>query len=141
MSHMPSVLLQKSGVELRAFLQTLFMRLHRLLCSSQSMPIYKVSMEESRWGAVCPGTFLQVLMIRVKCSLFEEARQRRALLNALAALRSRSRISQSAIAKRIKTSQPAIARLEAGTVDPRLSTLQRYAASVGKRIEWTLVDA
>jgi predicted transcriptional regulator len=74
-------------------------------------------------------------------SLMEEARQRRALLNALATVRSRSRISQNTIAKRIKTSQPAIARLETGTVDPRLSTLQRYAASVGKRIEWTLVDA
>src|SRR2546428_9578561 len=58
-------------------------------------------------------------------SLMEEARQRRALLDALAAVRSRSQLSQSAIAKRIKTSQPAIARLEAGTVDPRLSTLQR----------------
>jgi DNA-binding XRE family transcriptional regulator len=74
-------------------------------------------------------------------SLMEEARQRRALLTALATMRSRSHISQSAIAKRIRTSQPAIARLEAGIVDPRLSTLQRYAASVGKRIEWTLVDA
>ena len=74
-------------------------------------------------------------------SLLEEARQRRALLDALANIRSRSRISQSAIAKRIRTSQPAIARLEAGIVDPRLSTLQRYAASVGKRIQWTLVDA
>ena len=31
--------------------------------------------------------------------------------------------------------------VEAGIVDPRLSTLQRYAASVGKRVEWTLVDA
>jgi phage-related protein/DNA-binding XRE family transcriptional regulator len=74
-------------------------------------------------------------------SLMEEARQRRQLLEALAAIRSRSRISQSAIAKRIKTSQSAIARLEAGIVDPRLSTVQRYAASVGKRIQWTLVDA
>ncbi len=74
-------------------------------------------------------------------SLLEEARQRRALLNALADVRNSSRISQSVIAKRIKTSQPAIARLEAGTIDPRLSTLQRYAASVGKRIQWTIVDA
>jgi DNA-binding XRE family transcriptional regulator len=74
-------------------------------------------------------------------SLMEEACQRRALLNALAAIRSHSRISQSAIAKRIRTSQPAIARLEAGIVDPRLSTSQRYAASVGKRIQWTLVGA
>jgi DNA-binding XRE family transcriptional regulator len=74
-------------------------------------------------------------------SLIEEAHQRRALLEALTAIRSRSRISQSSIAKRIHTSQSAIARLEAGTVDPRLSTIQRYAASVGKRIQWTLVDA
>jgi len=74
-------------------------------------------------------------------TLMEEARQRRALLSHLAAIRSRSKISQKTIAKRIKTSQPAIARLEAGIVNPRLSTLQRYAASVGKRIEWTLVDA
>ena len=74
-------------------------------------------------------------------SLLEEARQRRALLSALAAIRSRSRISQETVAKRIKTSQSAIARLEAGSVDPRLSTLQRYAASVGKRVKWTVVDA
>jgi DNA-binding XRE family transcriptional regulator len=74
-------------------------------------------------------------------SLMEEARQRRALLNDLVDIRSRSRISQKTVAKRIKTSQSAIARLEAGSVDPRLSTLQRYAASVGKRVKWTLVDA
>lgn len=74
-------------------------------------------------------------------SLMEEAHQRRALLNKLAAVRISARISQQAVAKRIKTSQPAIARLEAGDVDPRLSTLQRYAASLGKRVEWILVDA
>lgn len=74
-------------------------------------------------------------------ALMEEARQRRLLLSNLAAARSRSKISQKALAKRIKTSQPAIARLEAGDVDPRLSTIQRYAASVGKRIEWRIVDA
>ena len=74
-------------------------------------------------------------------SLIEEARQRRALLEALTTIRAHSRISQSALAKRIHTSQSAIARLEAGIVDPRLSTIQRYAASVGKRIQWTLVDA
>jgi DNA-binding XRE family transcriptional regulator len=74
-------------------------------------------------------------------SLMEEARERRILLQKLAAMRVRARISQQTVAKRVKTSQPAIARLEAGIVDPRLSTLQRYAASIGKRVEWTLVDA
>ncbi|MBV9230194.1 MAG: XRE family transcriptional regulator [Chloroflexi bacterium] len=70
----------------------------------------------------------------------EEARQRRALLSNLAAIRARAHISQQTIARRLRTSQPAIARLEAGAVDPRLSTVQRYAASVGKRVEWILVD-
>jgi len=73
-------------------------------------------------------------------SLMEEARQRRLLMNSLAAIRVAAHISQQTVAKRIKTSQPAIARLETGDIDPRLSTLQRYAASLGKRVEWTLVD-
>ncbi len=74
-------------------------------------------------------------------SLMEEARQRRILLKSLAALRVHARISQQTVARRVRTSQPAIARLEAGVIDPRLSTIQRYAASIGKRVEWTLVDA
>ena len=42
----------------------------RSCLSSKRTLIYKVSMEEARWGAVCPDTFLLVLMIHVKCSLF-----------------------------------------------------------------------
>src|SRR5258708_28478881 len=72
-------------------------------------------------------------------SLLEEARQRRALLSALAAIRSRSRISQSALAKRIKTSQPAIARLEADTVVPPLSPFQPSAPRVRNRTHATPV--
>ncbi len=33
-----------------------------------TIPIYKVSMEEARWGAVCPDTFAPVLMSEGKCS-------------------------------------------------------------------------
>ncbi len=73
--------------------------------------------------------------------LMEEAQQRRTLLHNLATLRAHARISKKTIAKRIKTSQSAIARLEAGSDDPHLSTIQRYAASIGKRIEWRFVDA
>jgi DNA-binding XRE family transcriptional regulator len=73
--------------------------------------------------------------------LMEEARQRLALLHDLATLRVRAHISRKTIAKRIKTSPSAIADLEAGNVNPHLSTVQRYAASVGKRLEWRLVDA
>ena len=36
------------------------------------------------------------------------------------------------------TSQSAVARLETGEVDIRLSTLERYAAAVGNVIDWHL---
>jgi DNA-binding XRE family transcriptional regulator len=74
-------------------------------------------------------------------ALMEEAHQRRRLINDLVTLREQTHLSQKAMAQRINTSQPAIARLETGAVDPRLSTIQRYAAGIGKRIAWILVDA
>jgi transcriptional regulator with XRE-family HTH domain len=36
------------------------------------------------------------------------------------------------------TSQSAVARLESGESDLRLSTLERYAAAVGQRLDWRL---
>jgi predicted transcriptional regulator len=38
------------------------------------------------------------------------------------------------------TSERAVARLEAGATDPHLSTVARFAAAIGKRVEWRLVD-
>jgi len=40
-------------------------------------------------------------------------------------------LSQTVVASRMGTSQSAVARLEAGRSDPRLSTLARYAAALG----------
>jgi transcriptional regulator with XRE-family HTH domain len=36
------------------------------------------------------------------------------------------------------TSQSAVARLESGDADIRLSTLERYAAALDRRLDWTL---
>lgn len=36
------------------------------------------------------------------------------------------------------TSQSAVARLESGTADARLTTLERYAAAVGRHLDWRL---
>jgi DNA-binding XRE family transcriptional regulator len=72
--------------------------------------------------------------------LMEEVRQRHALLLDLAALRARAGISQKTLAKRLKMSRSALADLEEASVDAYLSTVQRYAASIGKRLEWRLVD-
>lgn len=64
--------------------------------------------------------------------------RRRALVAELVAQRRAAALSQEAVAERMGTSQPAIARLEAGEVDARLSTVQRYAAAVGRRLELRL---
>ena len=55
--------------------------------------------------------------------------------------RKRQRITQKILAARMDTKQSTLARMEQGKRNPRLSTLQRYAASLGKRLTWQLVDA
>jgi DNA-binding XRE family transcriptional regulator len=64
----------------------------------------------------------------------EDDEQRRALVAGLVAHRRAAGLSQGEVAERMGTSQPAVARLEAGQVDARMSTVQRYAAAVGARI-------
>src|SRR6266699_5631753 len=67
-------------------------------------------------------------------------RQRRSLVQELAAQRQSAGLSQTEIAARMGTSQSAVARLEAGEADVRASTLERYAAAVGSEITWQLGD-
>jgi predicted transcriptional regulator len=63
------------------------------------------------------------------------AARRQEVLAELAARRRAAGLSQADVADRMGTSQPAVARLEAGAVDARLSTLERYAAAIGERLE------
>lgn len=64
----------------------------------------------------------------------EMTEQRRQLILQLAERRRSSGLSQTQVAAYMGTSQSAVARLEAGEVDMRASTLERYAAAVGARI-------
>lgn len=73
--------------------------------------------------------------------MVQAALDRRRLLQALAAERERQHIPQLTVARSMKTSQPAVARIESGEVDVRLSTIERYAAAVGKRIQYELAPA
>jgi transcriptional regulator with XRE-family HTH domain len=68
----------------------------------------------------------------------EMAARRRRLVNDLAAQRQAAGLSQTEIAARMRTSQSAVARLEAGAADIRMSTLERYAAAIGAQISWQL---
>ena len=56
------------------------------------------------------------------------------LAAALIEARAEADISQAEIAKRMHTSQPAVARLEGGHGNPSLKTLRRYAAATGTRL-------
>ena len=47
-------------------------------------------------------------------------------------------LSQTEVAARMGTSQSAVARLEAGAGDIRLSTLERYAAALDQVLNWQL---
>ena len=70
--------------------------------------------------------------------LLEAARERRALMKALAERRRTLRLSQTQVAASMGTSQSVVARLESGEVDARLSTVDRFAEAVAAKVEWRL---
>ena len=69
------------------------------------------------------------------------ADERRRLMTDLAAERQAARLSQTEVAARMGTSQSAVARLESGEADARASTLERYAAAIGRQITWRIHDS
>lgn len=73
--------------------------------------------------------------------LVEAAFARRQLLRELASKREKLGLSQTVVAARMGTSQSAIARLEAGGLDAKLSTVERFAAALGQKIEWRVARA
>ncbi|HUY57658.1 MAG TPA: helix-turn-helix domain-containing protein [Candidatus Micrarchaeaceae archaeon] len=66
------------------------------------------------------------------------AARRRSLASELTTRRMNLRLSQTEVAARMGTSQSAVARLESGLADVRLSTLERYAAALEQRLDWRL---
>jgi predicted transcriptional regulator len=68
------------------------------------------------------------------------AARRRQLVEALVARRTEMGLTQTEVAARMGTSQSAVARVEGGAMDVRLSTLERYAAALGHSLELRLHD-
>jgi transcriptional regulator with XRE-family HTH domain len=62
------------------------------------------------------------------------AERRRELATELVTLRHEAGLSQTEVAARMGTSQSAVARLESGEADVRLSTLDRYVAALGREL-------
>jgi DNA-binding XRE family transcriptional regulator len=57
-----------------------------------------------------------------------------ALARELIGARSKAKMSQAQVAKRMGTSQSAVARIESGR-SPSLTSLRRYAKAVGRKVE------
>lgn len=72
--------------------------------------------------------------------LVEAALERRRLLRELASVRGAAGISQTLVAAMMGTSQSAVARIESGEADVRMSTIERYAAAVGSRVTWGIAE-
>ncbi len=68
----------------------------------------------------------------------EEFRHHRRLFEQLAAAREEAGISQAELAKRMIVSKALIAQLESGLGNPLFSTIERYVAALGKKIEWRI---
>jgi DNA-binding XRE family transcriptional regulator len=79
----------------------------------------------------------------IKAKVEQLNREEFAILDEILTARKEAGISQAQIAKRMGTQAPAIARLESalatGKHSPSLSTLRKYAAALGKRVEIHLV--
>ena len=71
---------------------------------------------------------------------YEKADAEFQLVEALVSARTKANLSQAEVARRVGTTQSAIARLEGGGVTPSLSTLRRYAEATGMRLEINLVQ-
>lgn len=71
--------------------------------------------------------------------LVEAAERRRRLLRELVERRQAQGLSQTTVAARMKTSQSAVARLEAQD-DAKESMIDRYAAAIGVEVRRELVE-
>lgn len=73
--------------------------------------------------------------------LLDAARRRRELLHTLARRREELHRTQTAIAAAMATSQSTVARLESTAADARISTVERYADSLGYVVQYHLIPA
>ncbi|MEJ5088349.1 helix-turn-helix domain-containing protein [Brucella pseudogrignonensis] len=70
---------------------------------------------------------------------YEKADAEFALIEAFVRARTDAKMSQADVAKRIATTQSAIARLEGGKVSPSISTLRRYAEATRPKLQSNLI--
>lgn len=72
---------------------------------------------------------------------YARADEEYALVEALVRARAAANLTQAELARRLGTTQSAVARLEGGRVSPSFSTLRRYAEATGTRLTVSLTPA
>lgn len=84
-------------------------------------------------------TFDQVLAEQMKNSEFrkewEKSEPHFQLMNAIIGARIEKKMTQQQLAKKAKTTQAVISRIQNATVSPTLELIQRIAEAMGKRLE------
>jgi predicted transcriptional regulator len=71
--------------------------------------------------------------------MLDAARRRRELLRTLAERREEQNQTQTAVAAAMATSQSFVARLESTAADAKVSTVERYAETLGYAVQYHLV--
>ncbi len=65
---------------------------------------------------------------------YEALEEEFVLASAVMAARNRAGLTQQALARKMGTTQPAVARLESGRTRPSMRTLERLAEATGSRL-------
>lgn len=73
-------------------------------------------------------------------AMVDAAYERRRLFRELKQKRDAAGLTQKDVAARMGTSQSAVARIERGDPQTRLSVIDRYALTIGHRVEWQLTQ-
>jgi len=66
---------------------------------------------------------------------YQELEQEFSLAAAMILARARAGLTQEQLARRMRTTQAVVARLESGRVKPSTRTLERFAAATGTRLK------
>ena len=72
---------------------------------------------------------------------YERLKPEFALALALLKARTKAGLTQAQVARKMRTTQSVVARIESGSAAPNLRTLERYASAIGRRIEVRLRSA
>ena len=73
------------------------------------------------------------------CDEYARVDEESTLVEALVPARMAAKLTQAVVARRLGTTQSAIARLEGGRVSPSFATLRSYAEATGTRLMVGLV--